>query len=307
MVEGDIDIVRLFEVLLTRIVHRQQTIILDILVHQTEDERLPYHSPPEAVVVIGPGPEPFALVVSVRLYHGGRPAYEDVHEIVHLELGTYRLERLQHHQRLFACLHLGPRIHAIVAASAVILSVLLAEVVQQRLAAAHGTFGIRHGLHQQQLAYLLLGYRLALHELFELLNILVAVKGDAAALAAVAARTPRLLVIPLQALGNIVMDDETDVGFVNTHAESYRRHDDIGLLHQEGILIPRPCGGIHSRMVRQGLDAVGDEQFSQLLDLLAAETVDDARLPFVLFDILDNFAGDVDFRTYLVKQIGTVE
>ena len=76
---------------------------------------------------------------------------------------------------------------------------------------------------------------------------------------------------------------------------------------EEGILIPRPCGGIHSRMVRQGLDAVGDEQFSQLLDLLAAETVDDARLPFVLFDILDNFAGDVDFRTYLVKQIGTVE
>ena len=103
------------------------------------------------------------------------------------------------------------------------------------------------------------------------------------------------------------MDDETDVGFVDTHTESYRRHDDIGLLHQEGILIPRPCGGIHSRMVRQGLDAVGDEQFSQLLDLLAAETVDDARLPFVLFDILDNFAGDVDFRTYLVKQIGTVE
>ena len=148
VVEGDIDIVRLFEVLLTRIVHRQQTIILDILVHQTEDEHLPYHSPPEAVVVIGPGPEPFALVVSVRLYHGGRPAYEDVHEIIHLELGAYRLERLQHHQRLFACLHLGPRIHAIVAASAVILSVLLAEVVQQRLAAAHGTFGIRHGLHQ---------------------------------------------------------------------------------------------------------------------------------------------------------------
>ncbi len=103
------------------------------------------------------------------------------------------------------------------------------------------------------------------------------------------------------------MDDETHVGLVDPHAEGDRGHDDIRLLHQEGVLVPGTGGGIHPRMIRQRLDAVGHEQFGQLLDLFAAQAIDDARLALMLFDVPDDLAGDVGFGTYLIEKVGTVE
>ena len=66
----------------------------------------------------------------------------------------------------------------------------------------------------------------------------------------------RFLVIAFDVLGQIVMDDETDIGFVDAHAEGDRRADDPHLIPQECILIVRTFFGGQPSMVGQRLDAV---------------------------------------------------
>ena len=195
----------------------------------------------------------------------------------------------------------------IVAAVAILLGILFSEIVQQRLAPADRTLGIGNRFLQQQLTDLLFGQRLALHEFFEFLNILITIKGQAVSSAAVAARAARLLIIAFEGLGNIVMDYITHVGLVDTHAESDRRDDHIDLLIQESILIRRTGNGIHAGMVRRHLDAVGGQQFGQLLDLFAAQAVDDSGFARITLDIADDLFGRIGLRTYLIKQIRPVE
>lgn len=125
--------------------------------------------------------------------------------------------------------------------------------------------------------------------------------------AAVASRTPRLLIISLQGLGNIVMDHIAHVGFVDTHAESDRGHDHIGPLHQEVVLIGRTCLGVHTGVIGQSPDAVGYEQLRKLLDLLAAQAVDDAALALVLLDVTDNLPVHIVLGPDFVIQVGAVE
>lgn len=125
--------------------------------------------------------------------------------------------------------------------------------------------------------------------------------------AAVASRTPRLLIISLQRLGNIVMDHIAHVGFVDTHAESDRGHDHVGPLHQEVVLVGRTCLGIHTGVIGQSPDSVGYEQFRKLLDLLAAQAVDDAALALVLLDVTDNLPVHIVLGPDFVIQVGAVE
>ena len=251
--------------------------------------------------------EPFELVVAVALDLRRQPARQQVGQVIDLELvadGTQRFER-QHERRPRIDLRFG--MTAVVAIAAVVLRILLAEIVQQRLAAAHRTLGIGDRLLQQQFADLLLGDRFALHELFELLDILVTVKGQTVTLAAVAPGTTRLLIIPFERLGNVVMDDEPHVGLVDTHAESDRGDDHVGALHQEIVLILGARGRIHARMIGQRLDAVGHQQLGQFLDLLAAQTIDDAAAPLLLLDEADDVAVHVVLGTDFVIEIRTVE
>ena len=288
-------------------VHRDQSVILDILVHQSEDERLTQYGTPEGGVVLGACAEPLALVVTVTLYQRRGLARQHIHQIVALELVADVAQSLQQHLQRGLGVDLWTRIAAVVAVAAVLLRILLAEIVQQRLAAAHRTLGIRDRLLQQQFADLLLGDRFALHELFEFLDILVTVKGQTVTLAAVASRTTRLLIIPFERLGNVVMDDEPHVGLVDTHAESDRGDDHIGALHQEIVLILGARGRIHARMIGQRLDAVGYQQLGQFLDLLAAQTIDDAAAPLLLLDEADDVAVHVVLGTDFVIEIRTVE
>ena len=53
---------------------------------------------------------------------------------------------------------------------------------------------------------------------------------------AVAAGAARLLVIGLQAAGQIVVDDEADVGLVDAHAEGVGGGDDLDPAAHEGLL-----------------------------------------------------------------------
>ena len=90
------------------------------------------------------------------------------------------------------------------------------------------------------------------------------------------------------------MDYIAHVGLVDTHAESDRRDDHIDLLIQESILIRRTGNGIHAGMVRRHLDAVGGQQFGQLLDLFAAQAVDDSGFARIALDIADDLFGRIE-------------
>ena len=257
--------------------------------------------------MIGTRTEPLELVVAVALDLRRDLARKHGDKMFDLKLVTYGRKGLKRQLHLLLRLDLGLGVHTVIATAAVGLRVLLAEVVQQCLAPAHRTLGIRHGLHQQQLADLLLGKRFALHELLELLDILVAVKGKTVTLAAVTASTARLLIIPFERLGNVVVDHITHVGLVDTHTEGDRRHDHVDTLHQEIVLIVRACLCIHTRMVGKRLDAVCDQQLRQLLDLLAAEAVDNAALARTLLDETYDVAVDVVLGAYLIEEVGPVE
>ena len=80
------------------------------------------------------------------------------------------------------------------------------------------------------------------------------------------------------------MDNIAHIGLVDTHTKSDGCDDDINSLVEEGILVVGTGLGIHTSVISQGLDAVGYEQFGQLLDLLTAQAVDNAALAVVLLD-----------------------
>ena len=127
------------------------------------------------------------------------------------------------------------------------------------------------------------------------------------ALAAVTAGAARLLIIPLQRLGDVVMDDVAHVGLVDAHAEGDRGDDHLDALHQEIVLIGGARRGVHPGVVGPRADAVGHQQFGELLDLLAAQAVDDAALALVLLDEADDVVIDVALGTDLVVEVRTVE
>ena len=86
----------------------------------------------------------------------------------------------------------------VVAVVAVVSVILLAEVVQQHLAAAHTGLGVCCGFCQQLSADVLFSNGFAFHELVEFLQVLMGIEGDAHALAAVASCTSCFLIVSLQ-------------------------------------------------------------------------------------------------------------
>ena len=211
------------------------------------------------------------------------------------------------YEQLFA-LNRSARREAIVAAAAVLLRKLFAEVVQQHFTSADCGLGIGSRLQQQLFTDLLFDDGLALQELLQLLKVFVGVESQASALATVTSGTPRLLVIALETFGNVVMDHIAYVGLVDTHTEGNGGHNDVSLFHQEGVLIPRSRLRVHACMVRQSLDTVGAENVGELLHPFSAEAVDDARLALVGFDVFDDLAIYVlTLRPHLVVEVGAVE
>ena len=293
--------------LLPRRIDRQQAVVLDILVDQPQNQSLTHDGSPKAVVTVAAHAEPLALVVVVGLDQRVVASDQHIDQIVGFELIAYGLKHLQHQLHRLHALETRLRMQTVVAASAILLRKLLSEIVQQRLAPANRALGIRDGLLQQQATDLLFGQRLALHELLELLDILITVKRDAVPARSVAAGPARLLIIAFEALGNIVMDHVAHVGFVDTHAESDRRDDHIHLLVQKLVLIRGARRRVHTGVIGSHFDIVGGQQLRKLLDLLAAQAVDDARLALVALDVADDLLGRIDFRADFVKQVRAVE
>ena len=82
------------------------------------------------------------------------------------------------------------------------------------------------------------------------------VEEDAVAGQAIAAGPARFLVVALDGLGQVVVDDEADVGFVDSHAKGDGR-DDHGDLVPDKPLLGRPADRVvETSVIGKGLDAV---------------------------------------------------
>ena len=152
------------------------------------------------------------------------------------------------------------------------------------------------------------GNILAFVEFLKLMDILVIIESNAITFPTVTTGTARLLIVSLQALRDIVMDHETHIGFVDTHAESDSCHDDIDFLHQELVLVLLAGLAIQSRMVRQGAYAVDHKRLGQFLHFLPAQAINDARLARILLDIFDDILDDIfGLGAHLIVQVGAIK
>ena len=86
----------------------------------------------------------------------------------------------------------------------------------------------------------------------------------------------------LQGLGHTRVDHIANVGLVNPHAKGDRGDDHVDLLPDEGILVPIALLRAQPGVIRQGAVALPVQLRAQLLDLPAADGVDNSRAPGIL-------------------------
>ena len=288
--------------------HLQQAVVLHLLLQVAHDERLADDGVPYLRILVFARAKLLQLIVVVGHNLVGLAASDEVDDIVGAEVLLDGQDGLEGDDQLVGCFNLRAWVQAVVAVVAVVFLILLAKVVQQHLPSAHAGLGVGRRFLQQLPPDVLLGHGFALHKLVELLQVFVAVEGDAHPLAAVAPGAPRLLVVSFQALGDVVVDDEAHVGLVDAHAEGDGGHDDVDFLHQEVILRLCACGGVQSGVVALRLDVVGAQHLGQVFHLLARETVDDAALAGVLLDESHDILVDVlGLLPHLVVEVGAVE
>ena len=97
-------------------------------------------------------------------------------------------------------------------------------------------------------------------------------------------RAPGLLVVGLQALGQIHVGHEAHVRLVDAHAEGDGGHHYQALLLEEPVLVLRAHVLVQARVVGQGVVALPPQPLGQVLDPAAGQDVDDAAVPLVLRD-----------------------
>ncbi len=301
------DFVRVLEEFLALWRHVDESVGLDLLLKQVHHEALMDDRAPETGVVRLAGPEERQSVVAVGLDHGVGLAGQNGRQMVGLEMLRQGFDKFDDQSHLLAPVEGRFRVHAVVAHPAVVDEVVLSEIVQQHPSAAHVRLGVGHGVHQELPPDLLFGDWLALHELLKFADVFVAVVGDAFGVLSVTAGPAGLLVVALDALRYVVVDHEPHVRLVDAHSEGDRRHDDVHVLHQEAVLVLGPGLGVESGVVGQSLDPVDLQQVRHLLDLLAAEAVDDAGLARMLFDVADDVLVGIHLLPHLVVEVGPVE
>ena len=238
----------------------------------------------------------------------GPASLHEVYDILCAEVLLDGEYGIQHYYERLTSLNLLLRVQAVVTVLAVILLVFLAEVVEQQLSAAYRRLGVGCCLLQQLPSDVLLCHWFPLHELLQLLQVLVCVEGYAYALASVASCAPGLLVVSLKRFWYVIVYDEPHVGLVDTHTEGYCRHDDIHLLHEETVLCLVAGHSVQSGVVCLRAYVVCLENGCQLLDLLPRQAVYYAALALVLaYEAYYLLVYVVSLGPHLVVEVGAVE
>ena len=124
---------------------------------------------------------------------------------------------------------------------------------------------------------------------------------------AVAAGAPDLLVVALDAFGQVVMHHEAHIGLVDAHPEGDRRHDDLDIIPDEGFLVAAALIILQPGMVGADGIAFAGEGFAQFIHLPPGETVDDAGLILVTFQKAYGLDGGVALGCDFDIQVFPVE
>ena len=299
---------RVLDKFLTSTGHFEQSVVLYLFLQIAGNECLTDDGIPNLRVFIFAR----AKLIEVLMLMGhnlvGVATCDEVDDIVAAEVLLDGHNGLKCDDQLVACVNLGAWTQTVVTVAAVVLVVLLAKIVQQHLAATDTGLGVCSRFLQQLSADILLGHRFALHKLIQFLQVLIAVESQADALTAIAASASCFLIVAFERLGDIIVDNEAHIGFVDTHTESDGSHDDVDTLHKEVILRLRARAAIQSGMIGSRLDIVGTQHVGQIFYLLARETVDDTALAGMLLDESHNILVNIlRLGAHLIIEVRTVE
>ena len=156
------------------------------------------------------------------------------------------------------------------AAVAVLGFPLLAEISKQESPPAGAEFAVLHHLRQFLCGMPALIVILYLPDEKVLLDLVAErVEKHAFAGLAVAPGAPRLLVVPLDGLGQVVVHHQPDVGLIDAHAERDGGDYDGRLIPDEPVLRCPADRGFESRVVWQRSDTVRREVRGKVFGLFA--------------------------------------
>ena len=100
--------------------------------------------------------------------------------------------------------------------------------------------------------------------------------------------TSGLLIVILHALGHIVVDDISDVGFIDAHTKSIRGHDHRKSVIDKVLLAFLSGLRVHSRMVFYYRNPSLPQKFIHFVHIFPCGTIDDSTLLRVVFYIFHN-------------------
>ncbi len=103
------------------------------------------------------------------------------------------------------------------------------------------------------------------------------------------------------------MDDETDIGLVDSHAEGNRRHDDLDVILDKKVLIFRAHLVGQAGMVGPYGIALFMEKFMETVRLLARKAIDDPRFVPVRFQKFRDLLERCDLGFNFQEEIRTIE
>ena len=183
----------------------------------------------------------------------------------------------------------------------------LAEVGQQRPAAAITRLSEAHQCLEPRFPPRSFTLAALIDEMAVDHGVAAAVKQQAIRPQAVPASAANFLVIALQVFGEVSVNDETDIGLVDAHAESNRRNHQRRFTVEEALLVPATHSVFQAGVVGQGGPAVRVEGGAQFIGLLARAAVDNAGLSATLFEKGEHLGQSVVARLDGEKQVWAVE
>ena len=286
----------------------QVAVRIDILPDHAYQQSLTKDGMQRTLFLITCGAEVLQFVMMITHHFGRLVTMQDIDDMLRFMMLVHLLNGLQGQLQQFACIHLLVGLTTVIAVTAFLLRIFLAEIVEQQFTPAYRTLRITLCLKQQLVTDADLFRRLVFLESTQTLDIIRAVETQTYSFTAVSTRTTGLLVISLQRFRDVVVYDEAHIGFIDTHTEGDRRYYHLHFLHQERILVGRTRGGIHTGMVRAGADTVHLQHLRQILHFLARQAIDDTALAFHPADETHQvFIHLFRLRSYFVIQVRTVE
>ena len=288
----------------------EDAVLLNLFGEEVQHHGLTHNALPKLdIVLLAPAPKHAAhgtVIFHLTVFRRRQQGRVEPHPVLALVL-EYCTQQQVH---FFLSVHERGRRLAVVAihgARPIHLVEFLAEIVQQKFAAACGCLCIGHDLLQQLHAHFLFCNGFALQELLELVDVLVAVKCNATPFSPISPCTACLLVIAFKGLGHVVVNDKPNIRLVNAHAKGDGRHNHIHILHEELVLNLASLPTVHACVVSQRLHAIDAQCFSNLLHLLSAQTIHNATLAHILKAVAHDLLQGVLFGAHLVKQVVSVE